>query len=79
MEKLQLMHLNKTFFIGLPELGDILLHKFKWGSSFIKLNKDLLDRYSECKDAADVVKVQQEYLEEMDKEDRESRKRGEFT
>jgi pre-rRNA-processing protein TSR3 len=39
------------------------LSKFTWGHSFLKLNEKLLDLYSACKDGAEVIKAQQEFLE----------------
>lgn len=45
-----------------------LLSKFKWGIQFINLNKELLDAYAQAKDSKGVVKVQTEYLNQIDTE-----------
>lgn len=42
-----------------------VMAKFKWGDSFFALNGELLGRYAACATAADVIRAQDEYLEEM--------------
>ena len=37
---------------------------FKWGHTFLELNHDLLEAYSEADSSAEVVKVQNEFLAE---------------
>lgn len=39
-----------------------IMSVFKWGPSFITLNKELLDAYAECKSSTEVVHVQGEYM-----------------
>ena len=41
-----------------------LLDGFKWGHTFLELNHDLLEAYSEADTSAEVVKVQNEVLSE---------------
>ena len=41
-----------------------LLDGFKWGHTFLELNHDLLEAYSEVDSSAEVVKVQNEILSE---------------
>ena len=41
-----------------------LMNGFKWGHTFLELNHDLLEAYSEVDTSAEVVKVQNEFLEE---------------
>lgn len=48
--------------------AEALLGKFAWGESFFDLNRGLLDAYAECKDSAEVVKVQNDYIERCEKE-----------
>ena len=42
-----------------------VMAKFKWGDSFFALNGELLGRYAACATAADVIRAQDAYLEEM--------------
>ena len=53
---------------GYKDLGEILLQKFKWGHSFYEVNEELLEKYSRCKDSAEVVTAQKEYLEQLEVE-----------
>lgn len=46
----------------------LYLSKFKWGKTFININKELLDKYAACKNSTEVVGVQNKYLEELDEE-----------
>ena len=39
-----------------------LMNGYKWGHTFIELNHDLLEAYSEVDTSAEVVKVQNEIL-----------------
>ena len=41
-----------------------LMEGYKWGHTFIELNHDLLEAYSEADTSAEVVKVQNEFLSE---------------
>lgn len=50
------------YIVGLKEVGEKLLNKFKWGHSFYEVNHELLEIYSKCKDGAEVVQKQIEYL-----------------
>lgn len=45
-----------------------LMDKFSWGHSFIELNEDLLERYSQCADAKEVLEVQDQYIRESEEE-----------
>ena len=39
-----------------------MLEKFKWGHSFYEVNQELLDMYAACKDGAECVAKQMEFL-----------------
>ena len=49
-------------FKGLKSYGDELLGKFKWGHSFFEVNYELLEMYRCCKDGAECVAKQIEFL-----------------
>ena len=41
-----------------------LMNGFKWGHTFLELNHDLLEAYSEVDTSAEVVQVQNDFLSE---------------
>ncbi|WP_348607167.1 DUF367 family protein [Halobaculum rarum] len=49
--------------LGEVEQANQVLAKFTWGETFLELNEEPLRRYSECDDSAEVVAIQQEYLD----------------
>ena len=40
-----------------------ILEGFKWGHTFLELNHDLLEAYSEAENSAEVVQIQNEFLD----------------
>ena len=54
--------------LGLRKYGDELLGKFKWGHSFYEVNYDLLEMYRQCKDGAECVAKQTEFLKNEETE-----------
>lgn len=65
------------YIVGMKEEGDFVMSKFKWGSAFYDINKELFRRYSACADSAEVVVVQNEYIAECEKEQQDSRAKRE--
>ncbi|KAG0625946.1 hypothetical protein M758_2G090500 [Ceratodon purpureus] len=53
---------------GEREVAEQILGNFKWGHGFLSLNKNLLDAYAACKDGAEVIVVQNEFLASAGKE-----------
>ena len=49
--------------LGEREHAERILGKFRWGHTFLELNDEPLRRYADCADSAEVVAVQQEYLD----------------
>ena len=35
---------------------------FKWGNSFLSLNKDLLDAYAQARDSNEIIKLQKDFM-----------------
>src|SRR3989338_2848350 len=56
------------FIVGRADLGHELMNKFKWGPAFYDINADLLKAYAACKNSAEVVQVQNDYIEAAEKE-----------
>jgi pre-rRNA-processing protein TSR3 len=49
--------------LGERDHAEELLGKFRWGHTFLELNDEPLRRYADCADSAEVVAVQEEYLD----------------
>ncbi|MEO9365162.1 MULTISPECIES: DUF367 family protein [Candidatus Nitrosocaldus] len=49
------------YILGYQHLAYELLAKFKWGSTFITLNHELLEEYSRAGSIEDVVRIEHEY------------------
>eukprot|EP00941_MAST-03F_sp_MAST-3F-sp1_P002337 g2337.t1 len=56
------------YIVGLKSEAEELMSKFKWGPSFIELNRKLLDQYAACKDSAGVVAVQTAHIRAVERE-----------
>jgi len=56
------------FITGFNELAVELLEKFKWGPTFIELNRNLLEKYAQCKDCQEVIQVQNDWLKMCEEE-----------
>ncbi|KAG9292193.1 hypothetical protein G9A89_023913 [Geosiphon pyriformis] len=66
------------YITGFPNYAEKLLSKFKWGNTFFMVNKTLLDKYAACEDSQEVVKVQNEWLNEIEMEYRNKRSKDNF-
>ncbi|XP_055856684.1 18S rRNA aminocarboxypropyltransferase [Episyrphus balteatus] len=55
------------YITGFKQEAHWYMGKFSWGHSFIELNETLLDKYAECKSSEEVLKVQNEYIEQEQK------------
>ncbi|XP_046686092.1 18S rRNA aminocarboxypropyltransferase-like [Homalodisca vitripennis] len=70
--------LAATFYItNFKDVCELYLAKFKWGDSFLNLNRELLDKYATCANSAEVITTQNEYLtqarqERLDRHDEKS-------
>lgn len=52
------------YITGFKKAAKLYLEKFSWGHSFIDLNGELLEIYSNCTDSQSVVKAQNQYIEQ---------------
>lgn len=53
---------------GMDDEATFYLSKFSWGHSFLELNQELLELYSNCKSSEEILEVQQKYLDDSEKE-----------
>ncbi len=51
------------YILGLVDEATDIMSVFKWGPSFLTLNREWLDAYSECGSSTEVVEVQREIME----------------
>ena len=52
------------YITGFKDEARYIMDGFKWGHIFIELNFDLLEGYSSVDTSAEVVKIQNDYLDE---------------
>lgn len=50
------------YIIGEKEEAERVFEGFSYGEEFLRLNREILELYSNCKDSKEVVRVQNEYL-----------------
>lgn len=51
-----------SYILGYDDLAFDILNKFKWGHTFIELNKELLNEYSNAKSIQDISRIEEEYF-----------------
>ena len=52
------------YLAGFYKETDFLLSNFKWGKSFIEVNKELFDLYRECNNGVELKAVEQKYVDD---------------
>ena len=55
------------YILGEKEQADEFLGSFNWAPEFMRLNGEMLEEYSKAKDSAEVVRIQNEYIEAVRK------------
>ncbi|MDD2439859.1 MAG: DUF367 family protein [Methanosarcinaceae archaeon] len=50
------------YILGQKEQAQKIMSKFNWGHSFLELNHELLEEYSQAKNSTEIVKVQSYYI-----------------
>lgn len=53
---------SALYIMGFQDRADEVMSKFKWGATFISMNRNLLDDYSLCKDNNDILEVEDSYF-----------------
>ena len=56
------------YILGEKEQAAEFLGRFNWAPEFMRLNGEMLEDYSKAKDSAEVVRIQNEYIESVTKE-----------
>lgn len=56
------------YITGYKKVAKQYLDKFSWGHSFIELNQQILETYSNCKDSQSIIVEQNKYIEEEQKQ-----------
>lgn len=51
--------------LGEDEQASEFLGRFNWAPEFMRLNGNLIDEYSKASDSADVVRIQNEYIDSI--------------
>lgn len=70
--------LAAAFYIcGKSDWAEQVLSPFSYGESFLEINSSLLKKYAACEDASAVKKVEEEWMERLDREYAENREDGE--
>lgn len=70
--------LAAAFYItGFDTYAERLLEPFTWGASFYQVNQPYIERYKTCHSAADVTKMQETIMDELEESWKESRKERE--
>jgi len=56
------------YIAGFKEQAKLVLSKFGWGKSFLKLNKEMLECYSNCANSGEVLEAQKMFLGRFEEE-----------
>lgn len=54
-----------VYILGYEEQAKDILSVFRWGKEFLKINKKYLDKYKQAKNSAEVVKIQNIFLNKL--------------
>jgi len=52
------------YIVGFKEESEQLLSIFKWGHTFLEINRDRLEKYASAKNSEEVVEFQRQYMQE---------------
>lgn len=63
--------------MGHSDWAELILKPFPYGAEFMRINGELFERYSGCGDAEGVKKIEVEWLEQLEREYKESRENKE--
>ena len=52
---------SALFITGRRDAASSILDKFRWGHTFLELNADILEEYSEARNSADIRRISESY------------------
>jgi pre-rRNA-processing protein TSR3 len=50
------------YILGNKEQAEKILSKFRWGHTFLELNRQPLEDYSKANNSEDIIQIQNEYI-----------------
>ncbi|SFM58669.1 DUF367 family protein [Methanolobus profundi] len=50
------------YILGNKKQAETIMSKFNWGHTFLELNHEPLEEYSQAKDSKDILRIQSEYM-----------------
>ncbi|WMW23324.1 DUF367 family protein [Methanolobus mangrovi] len=50
------------YILGNKQQAETVMSKFNWGHTFLELNHEPLEEYSQAKDSKDILRIQSEYM-----------------
>lgn len=63
--------------MGHSDWAVLILKPFSYGEEFMRINEELLEKYSQCEDAEGVKRAEAEWLEQLEREYKDSRENKE--
>lgn len=48
--------------LGNDQQAELIMSKFNWGHTFLELNREPLEEYSQARDSKDILRIQSEYM-----------------
>lgn len=62
--------------VGHYDWAEMILSKFSWGLTFLKVNEELIDIYSKCTDHDSIKKAEEEYLSRLEEETKQRKEQS---
>lgn len=67
---------SALYIMGMKEQAHMVLSKFTWGHAFFQVNDELLTRYAQCRNSTEIVAVQNQWIEQCEREDAERKNKA---
>ena len=56
---------GSLYILGFKETAAVLMNKFKWGHTFLELNSNLLEEYSNAKNVTEIADLEKSYFPQL--------------